>query len=86
MFKKQQPATELQKARVAYLPILEKVKLLGLHEDESVPRSDNHTHPSVQCDKVDATVDATVRTRTVCRSLSIRKLLVTLLKVFMTSW
>jgi hypothetical protein len=64
MFQKQQTANDLQKVREAYLSILEKGKLLGLHEAahaEPVRRSQHYTHPIVQSDTVVATVDATVQ-------------------------
>ena len=43
-----------------YYAILEKEKQLGLEEaahSEPVHRSENDTHPIVECDTVDATVD-----------------------------
>jgi hypothetical protein len=60
MFQKKQTANGLQKAQETYLSILEKGKQLGLHEEahaEPVRRSENDTHPIVECDTVDATVD-----------------------------
>ena len=68
MFQKQQTANDLQKAQEAYLSILEKGKQLGLHEEahaEPVRRSENDTHPNVECDTVHATVDAAVPKRSV---------------------
>ncbi len=54
MFQKQQTVNDLQKAREAYLSLLEKVlekgKQLGLNEeahDEPVCLSEYHTHPMV---------------------------------------
>ncbi len=57
MFQKQHTANDLQKAREAYLSILEKGKQLGLQEAahaEHVRRSENDTHPNVESDTVDA--------------------------------
>jgi hypothetical protein len=68
MFQKLQTANDLQKALQAYLSILEKGKQLGLHVEsyaEPVRRSENDTHPIVDCDTVDATVDATMPKRSV---------------------
>ena len=68
MFQKQQTVNDLNKARETYDAILEKGKQLGLEEAahaEPVRRSENDTHPIVESDTVDATVDATVPKRIV---------------------
>jgi hypothetical protein len=68
MFQRQQTANDLQKARETYNAILEKGKQLGLEEAahaEPVRRAENDTHPIVESDKDDATVDATVPKRSV---------------------
>jgi len=62
------PMTYRMHERQAYLSILEKGKQLGLHEEahaEPVRRSENDTHHIVECDTVDATVDAAVPKRSV---------------------
>jgi len=68
MFKEQQNPNELQKAWEVYLSIFDKGKQLGLCEEahtEPVCRSENDTHPIVECDTVDETVDETVPKRSV---------------------
>ena len=87
MFQKQHTFIDLNKSRETYNVLLQKV--LGLDEAahaEPVYRSENNTHPIVESDTVDATVDATVTRRswtpTGCQNLSIWKLLVR--RVFMT--
>ena len=86
--------TDKKKAREAYDALLQKEKELRLDEAaqaEPARRSESDTHPIVESDTVDATVDATVSRRsvdpnrvTVCQSLSIRTLLVR--RVFTTCW
>ncbi len=74
MFQKQHTSIDFNKAREAYNVLLQKV--LGLDEAahaEPVRRPANNTHPIVESDTVDATLDAPVPRRSwksnVCRSL-----------------
>ena len=63
MFQKKQTASDLQKVQEVNNTILEEGKQLGLEEAshaEPVRRSENDTHPTVESDTDDATVDATV--------------------------
>ena len=68
MFQKKQTASDLQKVQEVNNTILEEGKQLGLEEAshaEPVRRSENDTHPTVESDTDDATVDATVPKRSV---------------------
>ena len=64
MFQKQQTTNDLQKARKSYNVILaQEGKQLGLEETtqtDPVNASENDTHPIVESDTHDATVDTTV--------------------------
>jgi hypothetical protein len=63
MFAKQQASCDLNKTRVAYNAQLPKGKDMGLDEAgqaEPVRRSENDTHPIVESNTVDATVNAAV--------------------------